>query len=69
MNKIEVELAGGSKQYFQAANQQESHFVVLHPDGSLSVHVIDQPGDGSPPTFDEEVARYDAEDFVGWTES
>ena len=68
MAEIDVELEGGVKQYFQAANQHESHYVVLHPDGSLSVHVVDQPGDGSSPRFDEVVAHYDAEEFVGWTE-
>jgi len=68
MAEVEVELAGGTTEYFQDQNQHEFYYPVLHSDGSLSVHRMDHPGDGSPPRFDEEVARYGAEEFVGWAE-
>lgn len=68
MATVEVELADGTSEHFQDQNQHESHYPVLHPDGSLSVNRMDQPGDGSPPAFNEVVARYGPEEFVGWAE-
>lgn len=60
--------ADGTSEHFQDANTHEAHYPVLHPDGSLTVNRMDQPGDGSPPAFDEVVARYDREQILGWTE-
>ncbi len=68
MAEVEVTLADGTSEHYQNANPYESHYPVLHPDRSLTVNRMDQPGDGSPPAFDEVVARYGPEQFIGFTE-
>lgn len=68
MGQIQVQFVDGTSEYFDDQNQHESHYCTLHPDGSLTVHRLDQPGDGSPPRFDEVVTRYGVGEFVGWEE-
>ncbi len=68
MGTIEVQLANGLTVVFQDQNHHESCYPTLQADGSLTVNLLDQPGDGSSPAFDRLVVRYDADQILGWSE-